>query len=268
MTLLFASIAAVLAASHLATRRRYRQQRQRDRAEIARVHGILRDRADQLAVFSHEIRTPLSLIKGGAELLADGSAGPLTAAQEGFTATIRSNSDHLITLAEDLLIQARIEAGMFRVQLSLVDIRAVVRDIVQELRAIHPHDLVLDAPGVGRRMYVDKRLIRQAVANLVNNGARHTPHDGEIKIRVTSYNDEVIISVSDTGAGMSDEQRANLFERYASGQAPREGTGLGMIITRKIAELHGGGVHVDTMARRGTTVLMSIPNLADDGEAA
>ena len=122
-----------------------------DRAEAHRLRGIAQRNADQISVVSHEIRTPLSLMKGAADLLAEGSPGPLTDSQTRFVQTISSNCHSVITLSEDLLTQARIDAGMFELHPQRVNLRALTMSVISELRHLHlrvPHlPLLRHQPG-------------------------------------------------------------------------------------------------------------------------
>ena len=117
-----------------------------DRAEAHRLRGIAQRNADQISVVSHEIRTPLSLMKGAADLLAEGSPGPLTDSQARFVQTISSNCHSVITLSEDLLTQARIDAGMFELHPQRVNLRALTMSVISELRHLHPLPIALDCP--------------------------------------------------------------------------------------------------------------------------
>lgn len=229
--------------------------------EVARLHDLALRRADQVSVLSHEVRTPLALIKGSADLLAEESPGPLTTTQARFVDTISDSADHVIGLAEDLLAHARIEAGLFEVHLREVELRSYLRSVVRELRQVHRHRAIaLDAPGPPTRVYLDPQLIHQLVSNLVGNALRHDDDAGnQVVVRGHTADGNVIIAISDEGRGMSEEERARLFERFASSAPIGQGTGLGLYISAHIAELHGGRILVDTIAQHGTTMLVSFP---------
>lgn len=233
-----------------------------NRAEIVRLKSLTETRSDQVAALSHEIRTPLAMIKGAADLLLEGNPGPLTEQQLVFVNTISQNGEHMISLAEDLLVQARIQAGLFKLHLELVDIKAVVRKAVDQARFLtqerHQH-FVVDYPQVAERTYVDAHLILQALNNLLLNASRHTSYHGHIYVSLADNDAGLVISVTDDGAGMSPEERQNLFKRFRSGHPLGDGTGLGLVITKQIVELHGGQIMVDTTLGRGTTVLFILP---------
>lgn len=249
-------LAAVLAWWLVRLRRQY-VTAQRD---IARLEDLAKRRADQVSVLSHEIRTPLALIKGSADLLVEETPGPLTDVQRRFATTISDSAEHVINLAEDLLAQARIEAGLFEVHLRPVELRSYLRSVVRELRQVHDRSIVLDTPGPPARVLLDPQLVHQLLTNLVANSLRHDPNPvNQVTVRGYLADADVVISISDRGRGMTEQQRAQLFERFRTTAALGEGTGIGLYISRHIVELHGGSIHVDTIAQHGTTMLVTFP---------
>ncbi len=240
-----------------------------NRAEIIRLKSLTESRSDKVAALSHEIRTPLAMIKGAADLLLEGNPGPLTAQQLVFVKTISQNGEHMISLAEDLLVQARIEAGLFKLHLELVDVKSIVRRAVEQAQFLtderHQH-FIVDYPQVIERTYIDANLILQALNNLLLNASRHTSHNGHIYVSLAENDAGLVLSVTDDGAGMSPEERQNLFKRFSSGHPLGDGTGLGLLITKQIIELHGGQIMVDTTLGRGTTVLFTLPRWRIENE--
>jgi two-component system OmpR family sensor kinase len=230
-----------------------------DRAEIDRLRSIAERNADQISVVSHEIRTPLALIRGAADLLQERSPGPLTDSQARFVTTISGNCHAVIALAEDLLTQARIDAGMFELHLHRVNLRTLASTVLGELRQLHPVQFALDCPGAPPRVWADGALIRQAMTNLINNAVAHAANASLITVRIVNADDQVLVSVSDDGEGMEEDQRRELFRRFSSGRPLQDGTGLGLVITRQIVQMHGGDVFVDSTQGRGTTMLFSLP---------
>lgn len=230
-----------------------------DRAEITRLRSIAQRNADQISVVSHEIRTPLALIRGASDLLAERSPGPLTESQARFVRTISGNCHAVIALAEDLLTQARIDAGMFELHLHRVNLRTLASTVLAEQRQLHDMQFALDCPGAPPRVWADGALIRQAMTNLINNAVAHATKTKLITVRIVNADDQVLVSVSDDGEGMGDAQRRELFKRFSSGRPLQDGTGLGLVITRQIVQMHGGDVFVDSTQGRGTTMLFSLP---------
>ncbi|WP_084298122.1 sensor histidine kinase [Actinoplanes friuliensis] len=232
------------------------------RAEVARLTELVDRRAEQVAALSHELRTPLAMIKGSADLLLEGSPGPLTAAQERFLTVVDHQCTQVIGLCESLLIQAKIEAGIFTPRPERIDVSVVVRDVVTAMRPLsaqRKQRITLDTPQVTRRLPADPMLLAQAVTNLLSNASRFTTVGGNIGVRVTTIDTGVCVYVSDDGAGMDRDQRRRLFQRFATGRPLADGTGLGLVITKTIVELHGGSIMVDTTSMRGTTFLFTLP---------
>lgn len=260
----FAAIAAalILAVAAIALAillRRERSQHQVRAVEAERLRELAKARASRISTLSHEIRTPLALIKGAGELLADESPGPLTTAQARFVGTITSNCQQLVEMAESLLSQARLEANLFELRLEQVDLRSLVRVTVRELRRLHPGRLQLDDHGPALIAHADPRLLREVLWNLINNALRHAGADALVTVRVIEGEGEAIISVVDDGRGMDSAERTQLFEPLKVGGSERPGTGLGMSITEDIVDLHGGRILVDTAARRGTVIYVTLP---------
>ncbi len=231
--------------------------------ENERWRRIARERADRVSVVSHEIQTPLALIGGASELLADGTAGALTPQQAALVDTIGVKTSEMATLAADLLADARIDAQIFHLRTTSVDVGRVARAVVRDLRHLYPNQITYSARGAAARILGDQELIAQALTNLVTNSARHAGADARIAVRVRRTDGGVLVSVSDDGTGMSPEQTRDLFRRTLAGKSP-SGHGLGMLITQRIVELHGGRCLVDSMSEAGTTILCSLPSGLDD----
>ena len=236
-------------------------------AEAEQLRALVKKRVERPNVFSHEVRTPLALIKGAAELLADESPGPLNPRQREFVTTIATNAEQVIALAEDLLAEARIDAQLFELRTERLDVRALVRGTVRDARRIHPNPIRLENQGPPLHLMGDRALLGQVLWNLVNNACRHSDAAVPVTVSVTQGDAEVIVAVTDEGEGMSDDERARLFEPFSTG-SQRPGTGLGMMITERIVTQHGGRLLVDTTPGRGTTVFFVLPiGPPDDREA-
>ena len=232
-------------------------------AELAQLEQLVQRRADQVTALSHELRTPLSMIKGAVDLLREGTPGPLTPAQKRFLQVVDHQSTQVIGLCESLLIQAKIEAGFFTPQLEKVDVSVVVRDVVTAMRPLagqRQQRISLDVPQVMPRIAADPMLLTQALTNLLSNASRFTTTGGNIDVRVMLIDTGVAIYVTDDGAGMTRAERHRLFHRFATGRPLADGTGLGLVITKTIIELHGGEIMVHTASARGTTFLLTLPS--------
>nr|WP_182354399.1 HAMP domain-containing sensor histidine kinase [Flaviflexus huanghaiensis] len=251
MTLLVATSSAVLVLL---------AQRKRQRAEIAALSRELKARQKRPAIISHEIRTPLALVRGAAELLAEQTPGPLNERQVDFVETITENVQQVIDIAENFISQVRLEDDPSIQTYELVDVRGVVYDAAREMRRITSVPIRVDARGGLVPIYTEPQLIRQLVWNLVNNAIRHAGEGVAVIVRITPSEDGgALLSVGDTGAGMSEADLESLFTPFATGSSRRPGSGIGMLVTRKIVEAHGGTIMVDSEEGCGTAVLVSLP---------
>jgi two-component system, OmpR family, sensor kinase len=231
-------------------------------AELASLELLVSRRADQVNALSHELRTPISMIKGAVNLLQEGSPGPLTPAQERFLQIAEHQCSQVTALCESLLIQAKIEAGLFTPRLEKLDIAVVARDVVAAMRSLceqRHQRITLETPQVVPRIAGDPMLLTQALTNLLSNASRFTTTGGSIDVRVILIDTGVAIYVTDDGAGMTPAERGRLFQRFATGRPLADGTGLGLVITKTIVELHGGEIMVHTASSRGTTFLLTLP---------
>ena len=239
-----------------------RRSIRRQRIELNRLGDLLERRAEQVAALSHELRTPLGMIKGATELLLEESPGPMTRIQEQFMRAIGQQCNQVIRLCEGLLVQAKIESGLFKPHFEQTDMSTLVRDVVVAMRPLcaeRNQRIILDTPQVVSAIPVDPGLIQQALSNLLSNASRFTSNGGGIEVRVAEIDEGMAVYVSDDGAGMTREQRRRLFRRFATGRPLADGTGLGLVITKDIVELHRGSIMVDTTALRGTTFVFTLP---------
>ncbi|MGH3702019.1 MAG: sensor histidine kinase [Pseudonocardiaceae bacterium] len=234
----------------------------RQQAELARLRGSLERRAEQVTALSHELRTPLSMVKGAADLLLEESPGPVSHDQRTFLRVISQQSSQVIRLCEGLLIQAKIDAGLFVPRRELINISELARDVVMAMRPLcaqRGQRITLDTPQVTGEISADPALVSQALTNLLSNASRYTSDGGSISVRVMEVDGGIAVYITDDGRGMTREQRRQLFQRFVTGRPLEDGTGLGLVITKDIIEIHGGSILVDTTAYRGTTFLFTIP---------
>ena len=220
-------------------------------------------RSDRLSMLSHEVRTPLTLMRASLELLFDESAGPLTKQQHTFLETIFQNVERINALAQNLLTQARLESGVFSPKTQSVDLRRIVRLVVNDIHILLEHrnqQIRTYYPQVLSLVHVDPGLIRQVLINLIRNASRYTSEGGFIVVSITQNDYALLVSVTDDGAGMGLEHRRQLFQRFSTSDANSgEHTGLGLVIVKQIVEWHDGRVYVDTSMGRGTSFYFTLP---------
>jgi signal transduction histidine kinase len=222
-----------------------------------------------MANMSHELRTPLNAIIGFADLLYGGMVGPLEAQQREFLGDILRSSRHLLQLINDVLDLAKIEAGTLVVVLEQVDVGRVigeVRDILRGLASDRRIDLEVQlCDGLGSAT-VDPAKLRQMLYNYVSNALKFTPEGGRVVVRAATTGDSFRVEVEDTGIGIAADDLRYLFMPFrqldASATKRYPGTGLGLALTRRLAEAHGGKVGVHSVRGTGSTFWVELPRTA------
>jgi signal transduction histidine kinase len=223
---------------------------------------------DFLAVMSHELRTPLQAVIGYADLLQLGVSGPVTAPQREQLGRIRGSAEHLVSLIDQILTFARLEAGAQAPQPSTFDVRALVEeaaDMVRPLAAAHGLAFRLDAPPLGAvRMHSDPQRVRQVLINLLTNAVKYTPA-GQVALAVElepangaeTADGVVRFEVRDTGIGIDPEHQDRIFEPFwqAAPALTRQvgGAGLGLSVVRELAQSLGGEVTLTSRPGQGST---------------
>ncbi len=233
------------------------------RTELAQVRRTAEQRADLVAAVSHDVRTPLAMVKVAADLLVQGAPGEINERQRRFLMTISDQSDQAVAIAEDLLVQARIEAGRFSARFAPTDLNRVVAETVRGLRPLaeqRDQRIVTDLPRLAPLLVLDERLIRRAIVNLSTNAMRFTRSGGMVVVRLLDNDDWAVVSVTDDGVGMTPAAREQLFRPFVTGSTLADGTGLGLVLTKQIAQLHGGRLLVDTKPQHGTTIMLRLPH--------
>ncbi|MBM7825010.1 signal transduction histidine kinase [Arcanobacterium pluranimalium] len=234
----------------------------RSNRDLHREVHQLKERNDYLekrpAMISHEIRTPLSLVQGAAELLAEETPGPLNDLQRSFIETISENSRQAIDIAENFLIDLNMDTRPL--QLQEIDIRAIVADTAKEIRKIFSIRIDVDAAGGLLPIHADKQLIRQLIWNLINNAARHAHSEHPIIVRIENGEGSgAHISITDRGGGMNNQDLEKLFTPFSSGSTRRPGSGIGMMVSKKIVDVHHGKILVDSAEGIGTVIHILLP---------
>src|SRR5947207_6929403 len=216
---------------------------------------------------SHEFRTPLGIVLGYVGLLNDEVAGPINDGQRKQLQRIGTASTHLLRLIEEILTISKVKAGRSEPDLQTVDLSALLRDAVALLAPMAEAKrlaLALDLPEHPIVFPTDPGKFRQIVFNLAANAVKFTKA-GEVRLRLREEDGQLVLCVSDTGIGVSQEDVEHLFESFwqvrDSGQRYPAGTGLGLSITRQLAQLLGGDVSVESTPGQGSTFIVRLPRL-------
>jgi signal transduction histidine kinase len=247
------------------------------RAEAEQVGAELelasRHKTEFLANMSHELRTPLNVIIGFSEVLASQAFGPLNEKQAEYVDDVLASGRHLLGLINDILDLAKADAGRMELQLADLDVDATLAAVVrpfQEDATRRRVTLHLEAgPG---RMHADEAKLTQALGHLVSNALKFTPDGGTVTVRAARDAEAVEISVTDTGRGVASGDFERIFDAFAHGDgsaATEQGSGLGLALARRYAELHGGSLTVRSDPGSGATFSLHLPvSLGTDDRAA
>lgn len=236
-------------------------------AEIIRGQELERQRRAFVGAVSHELRTPLTSILGYAELLEDGVAGGLTAGQRSYLANIQGAVKRLEVLVDDLLDEARLDAGTFKLRLADVDLGAKAREVAESLAPqalTREVELRSSVPPAALMVRSDPQRIGQVLTNLVGNAIKFSDRGGVVEIRLRPGDGRVRLEVVDNGIGIAQEDLDKLFLRFSQLPAADErgvgGTGLGLSIAKSIVEAHGGEIGVESEPRVGTVFWFELPS--------
>jgi len=222
-----------------------------------------------LANLSHELRGPLGIILNGTELALDGLCGPVGEQLKDTLRMIRGNGQHLLELVNDVLDFAKVEAGKITVKPLEMPLKVLLEDILRVAKGQaeqKKHTLVLEPLSDNLGVIVDRRHIRQMLINLLTNAIKYTPDGGKISIKAEALSENRLrISIKDSGVGIPESQRSRVFGAFErvedNGYSEKQsGTGLGMPLTKRLAEANGGSVDFDSVVGEGSTFYLILPS--------
>jgi two-component system CheB/CheR fusion protein len=236
-------------------------------ALATRLKRTARIKAEFLANMSHELRTPLNSINGFSEVLYDETFGPLNEKQKKYINYVLTSGKHLLLLINQILDMAKFESKKVELAISslpmnrlLNEISLLVADMVIKKRLHMSVEIAEDLPNIE----VDELRVKEIIYNLLSNAVKFTPEGGEIGIRAKKADSEIEIVVWDTGIGIAPENMGKIFEGFFRVDTPysriTEGTGLGLSLSRKMVELHGGKLSAESGGlNKGTSVRFTLP---------
>ncbi|MBI5514959.1 MAG: response regulator [Deltaproteobacteria bacterium] len=232
-----------------------------------------RDRAEQessfksrfLAGMSHELRTPLNAIIGFSELLEQEAFGPLNPRQRSYVENVLSAGRHLLAIINDVLDLSRIEAGRMELSREWTRLGVIVDAVLGVVRPLADKQgvtLTVTCPALPE-LYADPMRVKQVLFNVLSNAIKFNRPGGAVRLAATAEGSQLVVRVEDTGVGIRREDLPRLFrefERIESLLGPRpEGTGLGLSLSRRLVELHGGTITLESEPEVGTTVTVALP---------
>jgi signal transduction histidine kinase len=224
-------------------------------------------KSDFVSNVSHELRTPLTAVKGSVDNMLDGITGTLNEKQIRYLTRIKSNTDRLSRLINDLLDLSRIEAGKIDIKPTVLSPENLARDVVEILRSMvvdklidlevicHEHDVTA---------WADRDKVTQVLMNLVGNAVKFAPSHGNVTIAIERDGDSwVQVSVADTGPGIPRPELERIFDKfYQVSQVDKRksrGTGLGLAISKALVQMHGGKIWVESELGKGSTFSFTLP---------
>jgi signal transduction histidine kinase len=214
---------------------------------------------------SHELRTPLNAVIGFSEVLTEGMFGELNEKQDEYLKDIHASGQHLLSLINDILDLSKIEAGRMELVVTDFDLSMAIDNALTLVRVRAVRRSIALHTTVDERLghtQGDERKIRQVLLNLLSNAIKFTPEGGRIDVGAKPIDGSIEVSVSDTGVGIAPHDQEAVFEEFRQvGTADKkvEGTGLGLALSRKFIELHGGKIWVKSQIGEGSTFTFTVP---------
>jgi signal transduction histidine kinase len=230
------------------------------------LEAASRHKSEFLANMSHELRTPLNAIIGFSQVLREEMVGSVNEKQAEYLDDIISSGNHLLSLINDVLDLSKVEAGHVELEVHPFSLREALERGVLMVRERATEDGVRVAFVADPEVDVvdgDERRIKQVIFNLLSNAVKFTPAGGKVDVSATRINGEVRVSVADTGPGIAPEDLDRIFEEFQqseTGVGEREGTGLGLALSKRFVELHGGRIWLESELGHGSTFTFALPS--------
>jgi two-component system, OmpR family, phosphate regulon sensor histidine kinase PhoR len=236
--------------------------------DISAERVVEQMRSDFVSTVSHELRAPLTSIYGFAATLLREDVDFEEEERNVFLTYIESEAQRLTTIVDKLLSVARLDAGDLQLELSPVDVRSLVSEVVDNAREaadVNGHEFVLDLPDVPLPARTDSDKLRQVLVNLVDNAVRFSPGGGRVTVGAVRRGQTIVLSVADQGVGIPDNEQNRIFSKfYRVGDAQTGGTGVGLFIAQGLVSALGGRITVRSAEGRGSSFVVELP--ARDGE--
>jgi signal transduction histidine kinase len=231
--------------------------------DISRIKNMQKLQSEFVDSVAHELRTPLTSIRAYVEMLIDGEASDPQMKYD-FYNVIYEETYRLSELIDNLLNISMMESGTAKLDETPTRLKRLLEDGVEVVRAQCEKkeiDLVLDLPDRLPTLNLDKRLFSVAFINILSNAAKYTPEKGTVTLTTSSQEDQIVISVRDTGMGIAEEELPKIFDKFFRSPAADhiQGSGVGLATARRIIQMHGGDIRVSSTLGEGSTFSIDLP---------
>ena len=229
------------------------------------VETASQHKSDFLANMSHELRTPLNAIIGFSQVLREGMVGDVNEKQREYLEDILSSGQHLLSLINDVLDLSKVEAGQVELQVAPFSLQDALErgvSMVREQATTEGVQVTLHKNGSLDVVSGDERRMSQVIFNLLSNAVKFTPTGGHVDVSATQINGEMRVSVADSGPGIAAEDLDRIFEEFQqteAGARQLEGTGLGLALSKRFVEMHGGRIWCESEVGKGSTFEFTLP---------
>ena len=219
-----------------------------------------------LSTLSHELRTPLAVIKTSTEIILEERPGKINTTQKRFLTAVLENTMRMVRFVDTILASIKVEYAWFRMNKNPMDIRTVIKKVCTDMLPFidsRDQELKYTYPNLISKTIADENWIQQVLINLIHNASKHVGKNGRIIISVTENEQCIVVSVSDDGSGIINQEKPKIFSEFYQGSESEDenmdGAGLGLSIVKNVIEKHNGKVYVGSVAGLGTTLSFTLP---------
>ena len=236
------------------------------KAEIEEQQTHIDEKNKLLSTLAHELRTPLAVIKTSTEIILEERPGKINLTQKKFLKAVLDNTMRMVRFVDTILASIKVEYAWFRMKKKPMDIRSVIKKVCNDMLPFitsRNQELKYTYPNLISMIVADENWIQQVLINLIHNASKHIGIEGRIIISVTENEQGIVVSVSDDGSGIENQEKPKIFSEFYQGRESEneniDGAGLGLSIVKSVIEKHHGKVYVGSVAGLGTTLSFTLP---------